>query len=88
VLNDALSDVYLLDRVRTHIAFGDAAYWFMVTTCVLVALGAIRAAASLLPPQHRGARRRRARFVVVAIIFLLMGRFLGNYANHAVQEVF
>jgi len=87
VLNDALSDGYLLDRVQTHLAFGDAAYWFMVTTCVLVALGAIRAAASLLLPNTE-ALGDAGPFVVVAIIFLLMGRFLGNYANHAVQEVF
>jgi uncharacterized protein (DUF2235 family) len=87
VLQQALSEGYLLDRVRTHVNLGDGSYWFMVIACILVALGITRAVASQFRPDAEvlgGA----GPFVAVGLVCLLLARLLSGYANHAMQEVF
>ncbi len=87
VLQRALGEGYLLDRVETHMGLADASYWFMVVAWLLVALGAGRIAGATIWPDAVAARMAAA-MVVAGLICLLFARLLGSYANHAMAEVF
>ena len=87
VLQRALGEGYLLDRVETHMGLADASYWFMVVAWLLVALGTVRIAGETIWPDAVAARMAGA-IVVAGLICLLFARLLGSYANHAMAEVF
>jgi uncharacterized protein (DUF2235 family) len=87
VLQRALSGRYLLDCVQTHVGLADASYWFMVLAWLLVTLGSLRIMGEIVWPDSVGARMAGA-MVVAGFICLACARLLGNYANHAMTEVF
>jgi uncharacterized protein (DUF2235 family) len=87
VLQRALGEGYLLDRVETHMGLADASYWFMVVAWLLVTLGTVRIAGETIWPDAVAARMAGA-IVVAGLICLLFARLLGSYANHAMAEVF
>jgi uncharacterized protein (DUF2235 family) len=87
VLQQALSSGYLLDRVRTHASIGDGSYWFMVIAWGMVLLGALRLAGALVWPDDK-ALSVAGPLLAVGLVCLLCARFLGNYADHAMTEVF
>jgi uncharacterized protein (DUF2235 family) len=87
VLQRALSEGYLLDRVETHVTLADTSYWFMVLAWLLVALGAVRLAVGVIRPDPTAGRIAGA-MVVVGLICLLCARLLGGYANRAMTRVF
>ena len=87
VLQRALSEGYLLDRVRTHMDLADAWYWFMVVAWLLVAIGGARLLVDAIWPYPAAARVAGA-LVAVGLLFLLGARLLGAYANLAMSRVF
>ena len=87
VLQQALSEGYLLDRVRTHMGWADASYWFMVVAWLLTVLGGARVVAGMVWPDLTEARIGGA-VVAVGLFFLLCARLLGGYANLVMSRVF
>jgi uncharacterized protein (DUF2235 family) len=87
VLQRALSEGYLLDRVRTHMDLADASYWFMVVAWLLVAIGGARLLVDAMWPYPAAARVAGA-LIAVGLLFLLGARLLGAYANLAMSRVF
>ena len=87
VLQRALSEGYLLDRVRTHMDLADLSYWLMVMAWLLVVLGGVRILGGVIWPDLTAARIAGAT-IAVGLFFLLCARLLGAYANLAMSRVF
>jgi uncharacterized protein (DUF2235 family) len=87
VVQQALSDTYLLDRVRTHVGMADGSYWFMLIAWLMVLLGALRAIGALIQSDGR-AFTAAAALVAAGLTCALCARILGRYADYAMTEVF